>query len=95
MADNKVIIVDETSDEERELTPEELEELQRNERLKNIFKTPKRRNTSKLYYLSKVVNIVGLLGIMIAMLLESGGVFAIFFVLILISCIVNYVFLKK
>ena len=48
MADNKVIIVDETSDEERELTPEELEELQRNERLKKIFKTPKRRNTSKL-----------------------------------------------
>lgn len=94
MADKKVIIVDETVDEEQELTEEEFEEIQRNERLKKLFKSRKKYSGGFWYYLSKVTNALAILGIMIGMLLESGSVFTVCLVIMLISSIINYIFYK-
>lgn len=94
MPDNKVIIVDETIDEEQEFSQEELEEIQRNERLKKLFNKRKKYNGSVWYYASKIANSLAILGIMIGMLLESGGVFTVCLVIMLISSIINYIFYR-
>ena len=92
MADKNVIIIDET--EEKELTSEEIEELQRNERLKKLFKSRKKYNTSVWWYASKIINIIGILGIMLGMLLENGLIAAISLGIILVSTILNYACFK-
>ena len=93
MADKRVIIVDET-EEEKELSLEELEELQRKERLKKLFKPVKKYNTSVWYYVSKIINILGISGIMLGMLLENGFIAAISLGIIFVSTILNYVCFK-
>lgn len=92
---DKVIIIDEEADDEfLELSPEEIEEIQRNERLKKIYKKRKKYNTDIWNNVSKIVNVIGLFGIAIGMLLESGMIAAVCLGIIFISCIVNYIFLK-
>lgn len=93
MADKNVIIIDET-EEEKELSIEEIEELQRNERLKKLFKPRKKYNTSVWWYASKIINIIGILGIMLGMLLENGLIAAISLGVILVSTILNYACFK-
>ena len=94
MADKNVIIIDETVDEAIELTPEEIEEKLRNERLKKHYRKNKKYNNSLWNNISKCVNVVGILGIMIGMLLENGLIAAISLAVIFVSSIVNYVFFK-
>lgn len=92
---NNVIIIDENSEAEvTELSQEELEEIQRNERLQKILKKRKKRDTTIWSNLSIIINIMGLVGIMVGMLLESGVIAAICLAIILISSIVNYIFLR-
>ncbi len=94
MSDKKVIIIDETADDEKEFNQEEFEEIQRNERLEKIFKAQKRFNGGFWYYCSKVTNILAILGIMVGMLLESGEIFTVCLIVMLISSIINYIFYK-
>lgn len=94
MPDNEVIIVDETDEENQELSPEEFEELQRKERLKKFLKPKKKYNTSRWYYASKFINVMGILGIMLGMLLENGTIAAISLGVLFISSIINYVCFK-
>lgn len=92
---NNVIIIDENAeDEATELSQEELEEMQRNERLQKIFKKRKKRNTTIWSNLSIITNVMGLFGIMVGMLLENGMIAAVCLAVILISSIVNYIFLR-
>lgn len=93
MTDKNVFIIDET-EEDKELSIEEFEELQRKERLKKLFKPRKKHNTSLWYYTSKIINILGIFGIMLGMLLENGLIAAISLGIIFISTILNYVCFK-
>lgn len=93
--DDKIIIIDESNEEETlQLSPEEIEEMQRNERLKKIFKKKKKYNTTIFSNLSKIINVVALFGIAVGMLLESGIIAAVCLGVIFVSCIANYIFFK-
>lgn len=103
MADNGVIVLDETDDkkekviildesgEETELSPEELEERERAERLAKLKKVRKFSN-DKWALAMKVLIICGLAGIMLSMFLESGIGIAVSLALILVCEVLNYVF---
>ena len=104
MADNGVIVLDETDDnekkkvivldesgEETELSPEELEERERAERLAKLKKGRKFR-TDKWALAMKALIICGLAGIMLSMLLQSGVGIAVSLALIFVCEILNYVF---
>ncbi len=87
MADKEVIVIDET--EEETLTVEEIEELNREKRLKKLFKT-KNSNHPRILIASRVANVIGIFGIMFSMLTVSGTALVISLSILLISTIVNY-----
>lgn len=104
MADNGVIVLDETEENkeekviivdesgtETEISPEELEERERAERLAKLKKTRK-FSSDKWALAMKVLIICGLAGIMLSMFLESGIGIAVSLALILVCEILNYVF---
>ena len=87
--DNKdVIIVDENEDS---LSQEEIENINRTEHLKKL--TKKSKLNSRLYsLLFKVIAILGLAGIFIAMLIESGTLIAISLGIAALSAAISYFF---
>lgn len=88
MSDKNVIIIDET--EEENLTPEEIEEIERKERLKKIFKTKKSSSHPKILLTTRIASVVGIFGIMFSMLTVSGTALVVSLLILLISMIVNY-----
>ncbi len=94
MADKNVIIIDETNDEFQDLSVEEIEELERNERLKKIKKPSINFRMPYVLVISRITNIIGLLGIMFSMLTVSGTALVVSLLILLVSTIVNYIFFK-
>lgn len=94
MPDNKVIIIDETKDDAEELTPEELEERSRKERLAKLINIKHRKHDSIYLKLCKIGCIVGLFGIMLSMLLVSGVALVVSLILLLVCGSINYIFYK-
>ena len=92
MQDKKVIILDETNDNEYSI--EELEELERNQRLNKLKKPTLNVKMPYMLAISKIGNVIGLFGIMFSMLTVSGTALIISLVILLISTIVNYLFFK-
>ncbi len=91
--DEKVIIVDETKDDDKELTEEDLEEIERQQRL-SIIKKMERNVPSIVPLIIKVIMILGLFGIMLAMLLQSGVILCVSLIVIFCDAIVNYIFFR-
>ena len=87
MDNKKVIIVDETKEENEILTEEELEEQARQQRLR-LLKKPKRNVPSV------AIIIAGLFGIMLAMLLQSGVILSVSLIVVFVSAVLHYILFK-
>ncbi len=90
--DKKVIILDETEDNEQ--TIEELEALERKERLEKLKKPNIYAKMPYMLIISRITNVIGLLGIMFSMLTVNGTALVVSLIILLISTIVNYLFFK-
>lgn len=91
MSDKETYIIDE---EERILTPEELEQIKETQRQNRIKKAigKKRRNTSKFSVFFKCVMGLGLLTMVISMLLESGVMMTVALVTVAVAGLISYFF---
>lgn len=94
MADNNVIIIDETEEDAKNLSMEEIEDRQRKERLEKLKKTKFYVKIPYVLTISRITNIIGLLGIMFSMLIVNGTALVVSILILLVSTIVNYLFFK-
>ena len=93
MDNKKVIIVDETKEENEILTEEELEEKARQQRLR-LLKNPKRNVPSVAIIIVNTIIIAGLFGIMLAMLLQSGVILSVSLIVVFVSAVLHYILFK-
>ena len=93
MDNKKVIIVDETKEENEILTEEELEEQARQQRLRFLKKT-KRNVPSVAIIIVNTIIIAGLFGIMLAMLLQSGVILSVSLIVVFVSAVLHYILFK-
>ncbi len=89
MADEKIIIIDENSDEQ--MSQEELEELSREKRLSKLIRV-KKINNSVPSIILRCIALAGVFGIMLAMFLESGTVLAVSLLISAVSSGLSYFF---
>ena len=93
MDNKKVILVDETKEENEILTEEELEEQARQQRLR-LLKKPKRNVPSVAIIIVNTIIIAGLFGIMLAMLLQSGVILSVSLIVVFVSAVLHYILFK-
>ena len=89
--EEKVIIIDEESEELSEIDAEELEEIARNERLSKLRKKGKRKH-SKAYKNAKIIAIIGLAVMFLSMLWENGDMFLIALAIMTVGSVLVCVF---
>ncbi len=91
MSDKEKYIIDE---EEKILTPEELEQIEEAQRKERIKKAmgKKHRNVSKLSVFFKCIMGLGLLTMVISMLLESGVMMTVALVTVAVAGLISYFF---